>query len=741
MSIFKENHNCWKQSTARYAAPLIDCENYYRALYESICKAKKSIYIVGWDIDSRIKLIRGKEADNLKYSPIISELIAQRTTENPELEVYLLRWDSSLAFFSMREIWAKEVWDNQTPSNVYCCLDSTIPMGGSQHQKIVVVDNDIAFSGGMDVAVNRWDTREHLPVEPNRNDPDGEYGPFHDVHSVVSGPIVNEFIEAVRWRWDRVCKDKRLPEADSECSINNDQNSEALPACWPDSVEPFFENITCAIARTVPFMDDVEPVQEVRYMLLGLIEQARDFIYIENQFLTREEIAEALNKQLKACPSLNVLIVSSYSPKSTVECEAYWSSRIDFKDILENGVDKNRVRMVCSLLKNEDGEFAHKRFHSKVMVIDDAYAVIGSSNITNRSMALDTECDLVFHAENSQQKAKIAEFRNDLIGEHCSQTITQVDQHIRSEGRLDKLLSRENKTHYYLSEVADHRFTDRSFEPVIKAISDPEESIVSPLSFITNKRSYLSNPSKKVLVVSTIIIALMLLALGGYLASRYIPWFTPDNLQALLESTRGTYWALPLVCLVYVIAGLLFFPVTVLSLAVAAVFGPLWGPIYGMCGAVISSLVTFGVGATVGGDSLSKYGGKKVKAVDERLRQSGIIGVAAIRLIPIAPFSLVNLVAGISSIKLYQFLVGTFLGMFPPMIAKGLVGDSLAQIISKPSITNVSYLVGGIVAWIIMIYLSQKLVNIYQRSREKKVQESSNRVNNDNNQNSKLQHS
>jgi uncharacterized membrane protein YdjX (TVP38/TMEM64 family) len=204
--------------------------------------------------------------------------------------------------------------------------------------------------------------------------------------------------------------------------------------------------------------------------------------------------------------------------------------------------------------------------------------------------------------------------------------------------------------------------------------------------------------------------------LGGLMfwASQSIEWLSSDSINAFLEKSRGTYFALPTVLLVYVIGGILFFPVTVLSLAVAAIFGPIWGPIYGIMGALLSSAILFGIGKVSGNAGLRKIGGPKVAAVDEKLKRSGIVGVAAIRMLPVAPFSLVNLVAGISSIGIIQFLIGTFLGMFPPMIAKGLVGDSIAQIWQNPSVETISYLAGGIVLWGLMIWGSQKFARYYQ---------------------------
>ena len=99
-------------------------------------------------------------------------------------------------------------------------------MGGSQHQKIVVIDDEIAFSGGMDVSTNRWDTREHLVEQPERVGPDGPHGPLHDVQILTSGPIVKSFAHLVRWRWNRISEKKAI-----DYSPIQDQ-SNALPASW-----------------------------------------------------------------------------------------------------------------------------------------------------------------------------------------------------------------------------------------------------------------------------------------------------------------------------------------------------------------------------------------------------------------------------------------------------------------------------------------------------------------------------
>ncbi|MVF12018.1 phospholipase [Ketobacter sp. MCCC 1A13808] len=714
-ALFDVNNNCWRRAFASYAAPLIDCANYYRALHDSICRAKHSIFIVGWDIDSRIRLLRGEQENGSEAPSCISELIAWKARQNPDIQIYLLRWDSSLAFFSMRELWAKEVWDDLTPDNVHTCLDDTIPMGGCQHQKVVLIDDEVAFSGGMDVTTARWDTRDHKVEEPERKDEEGVYGPLHDVQVVVSGEIVQHFAELCRWRWNRAADFDAIPprKITSEAGV---------PASWPSQYKPVFEAIPCAIARTIPYMDDAEPAQEVRNMLLNLIASASDFIYIENQFASRKEIADALNRRMKACPSLKVLLVSSYKPKGTMECETYWAGRIDFKRILQQGVDPGRVEIASSLAVAETGTVGHKRIHSKVMTIDDRYLVIGSSNLSNRSMTFDTECDLIFAGDSDSNRERITRVRNDLIAEHTGRSVSQVAEALRKENPLARLMTPISESRYHLKTVEDDAFTDQSWQQILEPFSDPEEPLCPPLPTVNGKKISVPNPRRKTLIMSLVAGTVILLLSLGALANHFIPWLTADNLKAFLESTQGTTWAVPAVVALYIVGGVFFFPVTLLSLAVAAVFGPVWGPVYGMLGALASATLLFFVGQKLGDQGLRKLGGHKVQLLDEKFSNSGVIGVAALRLIPVAPYSLVNLIGGISSIRLSVFLCGTFIGMAPPMIAKGLVGDSLAKIFLHPSLETILYLIAGIVFWVAIAVASQYLVKFIQQRKEQNAQ-------------------
>lgn len=715
-NIFQPGQNCWVKSTADFSTPLIDCANYYKALHSAIVRASHSIFIVGWDIDSRIRLLRGEDEKQSEAPSVISDLLEWKAKQNPDISIYLLRWDSSLAFFSQREMWAKEVWDENTPDNVQAELDDSIPLGGSQHQKVVVIDDEVVFSGGMDVSTNRWDTREHPVLSSERQGPDGEYGPLHDVQMVSSGPVVEDFAKLARWRWQRVANTSPVDIREKSVNSNNDE----LPSTWPDEFPPMFRNVECALARTIPFMNDVKPAQEVRHMLLDLISEAESFIYIENQFTARIEIAEALNKQLKLKPDLSVIIVSSFEPKGKFECEAFWATRREFKAVVEEGIDSQRVKLTYSSIQDMQGRTAYKRIHSKVMTIDDKYLVIGSSNLSNRSMTLDTEIDTILFGNSEDNKAMVAHVRDDLLAEHTGRALEDVAELLAKSAEsgaeqspVEALMHGQLAHGYVLTEVRDEIFTETSTDNMYRALSDPEEPLIS-LPTLGGGVMPARNPRRRSIMILIALVFVSIFAGLLFWASQSIEWLSSESISAFLEKSRGTYFALPTVLLVYVIGGLLFFPVTVLSLAVAAIFGPIWGPIYGIMGALLSSAILFAIGKVAGNAGLRKMGGPKVATIDEKLKRSGIVGVAAIRMLPVAPFSLVNLVAGISSVGIVQFLVGTFLGMFPPMIAKGLVGDSIAQIWQNPSVATISYLAIGIVLWGLLIWGSQKFARYYQ---------------------------
>lgn len=202
--------------------------------------------------------------------------------------------------------------------------------------------------------------------------------------------------------------------------------------------------------------------------------------------------------------------------------------------------------------------------------------------------------------------------------------------------------------------------------------------------------------------------ALALLLTGGifYLTSQVYAdeeaW--RDTLGAFLESARGTPWALPLVVASYVFGGLVFFPVMLLNLICAVVFG-YWGILYALIGAMANVTVYFFAGELI----QRRGGGKKwlshpnIAPIDKKLRRSGIAGVVFLHMLPAPPYTVMNFIAGLSSISAVTFLTGSFISLLPGAIARGIVGESLTQILLDPTPETYGFLALGLVLWLAVI--------------------------------------
>ena len=604
------------------------------------------------------------------------------------------------------------VWANNTPENVHVCLDGNVPMGGSHHQKIILIDDELVFTGGMDIARQRWDTREHNIVEPERTDVLGSYAPYHDVQIMMDGPVTKDLAELVRERWTKAVNYEPLAIRDV-----NRTKLESTVAAWPEKFPPILKKINCAISRTIPRLDRQEKIQEIFQMYFDLINKAEEFIYIENQFLSSVEIATALNKRLLEKPKLKVLLVSSCEPQGLFERESFWAGRIDFKKIIEKDVERERVRVAYPRINDANGSHAYKRIHSKIFIVDNKFMTVASSNLNNRSMILDTECDVTFAADTEEQAVLLNNFRSDLISEHTGRTIEQTSELLKTDFTLDELMNSSAPTGYALHEVNDTLFTNQSLKTVIDRVADPQQPLMSYVALDSSgvpvKLEPFTNPRKHVLAFF-VLLGFAVIGAIFYLKS-HSEWFQPARIKEFLEFARNSSFALPLVCLIYVLGGFVLFPVTVLSLITAAVFGAIAGPLYGMVGSLLSAAVMFWIGNVAGLKGLRKLFGERIRSIDRKFHDSGILGVAALRFIPIAPYSIVNLAAGISSVTFIDFMVGTFIGFLPGLVIKGLVGDSLVQVFISPNPQARMYLILGVLLWVALVAASYILTKQWRK--------------------------
>ena len=159
-------------------------------------------------------------------------------------------------------------------------------------------------------------------------------------------------------------------------------------------------------------------------------------------------------------------------------------------------------------------------------------------------------------------------------------------------------------------------------------------------------------------------------------AWRFTPlaaWTSTDQLLAAASSV-GRHPAAPfLVPVLYVALGLAMFPIMALRLLTIVTFGPVLGPVYAVVGSVASAMVGHTLGRLLGEEAVARHAGERFQKVRAFAVKSGVVTVAALRMIPLGPFMLVNAAAGAAGIRLHHFVAGTALGMIPGLLLAGTV--------------------------------------------------------------------
>ena len=690
MNFLRPNHNVWRIERAARAAVLIDAAAFFEAVRGACLKAEHSILVVGWDIDSRTQLVGADGEPHDGHAGVFADFLSELVEKRPGLHVQLLLWDYSLLYAGERELLPRLSLGWRTPERVTLCIDNSVPFGSSQHQKLVVVDDAVAFSGGLDITIRRWDTTSHAAENRHRVDPFGTpYRPFHDVQMMVDGDAARALAELARERWCR--------------AYGGEARVEPFGDPWPDSVRPDFSNVDVGIARTQPRYESEGAVREVETLFIDSIALAEREIYIENQFLSSPLIADRLAERLRRRPDLQVVMLAPRSPESWIERHTMRNGRIRFwRRVHAAGGD--RVRLLYPAVE-QGGRTTDTMIHSKVMVVDDRFLRVGSANMNNRSMGADTECDLAIEAQTDRERKDIAEIRNRLLGEHCGVTADEVAAFLARHGSLVRAADELSANGHSLRPIDDGEPDESGLSNVIERIADPPRPIRP-----ARLARHLLMRFRPLLVV----LACALVVLGIALAWRYTPLsalVTADNVRAVLKAVRGEPWAIAVVVLVFVLAGAIVFPLNILMLTTAAVFGPWLGILYGGAGAVSSGMVMYFIGAWLGREALYRMLGERWRHGLEGVRKRGLLAVVTLRLLPIAPFTLVNLAAGASGIRFIDFLVGTIIGMLPGLALLSIMGDRIVRILSEPSAGDIAILVVCVVALIALAIAAQALLS------------------------------
>ena len=176
------------------------------------------------------------------------------------------------------------------------------------------------------------------------------------------------------------------------------------------------------------------------------------------------------------------------------------------------------------------------------------------------------------------------------------------------------------------------------------------------------------------------------------------------------NALREHPWAPLAVMVIFVVAGLVLFPLSVLIVVMALVYGPVLGPIYTLCGAALSATVTFAIGRRLGRETVRKVAGSRLNALSRRLAKRGLLPVVIARLLPVGPYSIVNLVAGASHIGWRNFLIGTVLGLAPGVITTSLFIDRALAAIREPTPATFALLALIVVAIVALVWAVRRIL-------------------------------
>lgn len=417
--LLRPGENCWRIDGARRIALLVDNQAYFAAVCAALRRAQRSVLIVGWQFDPRTAL----SADGALGQPRerIGDVLLELAERQPQVDIRVLVWDMALPLAAMRSLYPQRARGWFEGSRVRFRLDDRHPPGACHHQKLVVVDDALAFCGGSDFAGNRWDTSEHLEKDDRRRLPGGGvHRPRHAVMIAVDAGAARALGDLARARWQHATGE-RLPAPRQE---------ETDP--WPPQLAADLGGCPVAIARTLPARDGAPAVREAEALFLDAIRAARRLIYLENQYFASPRIAQALEARLAEPHGPEVVLVLPVRSPGFFDRLTMDGPRHALLSRLERADRHGRFRAYAPITAGGREIVVH----SKVTLIDDRLLRAGSANLSNRSLGFDTECDLALDAEAAGGDARqaIERFLHRVLGHYVKVRPEDVAHALAREG-------------------------------------------------------------------------------------------------------------------------------------------------------------------------------------------------------------------------------------------------------------------------------------------------------------------
>jgi phosphatidylserine/phosphatidylglycerophosphate/cardiolipin synthase-like enzyme len=465
----------WRYAKASRAHVVIDAAAYFELIQEAMLKARQRIFLISWDFDTRIRLGGGRRWWNLprrdRFPARLGALMLWLANHRPSLQIRLLEWNFGAFKFLLRGTMILDMGRFLLNRAIDFKLDSAHPIGCSHHQKIAVIDDRFAVCGGIDVTSDRWDTRAHLHEDVRRRRPNGRlHGPWHDITMMLEGEVARELGDLGRERWRFAGGDDMPPCAPQEESA------------WPEKVAAEFRDVEVGIARTRAAYNGCPEVREIEALFLEQIARAKRFIYAESQYFASRRIAEAIAERVSEPDAPEIVLINPVTAHGWLEQTAMDAARVRLLHAIEEKDRSGRFRVFVPVTSGG----AQIYVHAKLMIVDDEIVRVGSANMNNRSMGLDSECDVFIDAArpgNGHVVPAITALRHSLLAEHCGITIERLvallDEHGSMAAAVDSL-PRQGK---HLEPFALRPLTEAEKTIADSAVLDPErpEEMFEPI--------------------------------------------------------------------------------------------------------------------------------------------------------------------------------------------------------------------------------------------------------------------
>ena len=686
--IFEPGRNCWRVDRAHHFYCVQDAADYFRLVREALLQAEESIFILGWDIAGGIDLLAG---ENPGDGPTrLNELLAFVARRRPKLRCYVLIWDYGPLFALERDPFTRLRFRWRMPRRVHFDFDERHPIGASHHQKIVVVDDALAFCGGIDLTSHRWDTSEHRLDEPRRVTPLGEhYGPYHEIQAMVDGPAAASLGVLARNRW-RALGAERLPP------VGRDR-----PGRWLSQVNADIEDIDVAISLTTPrpFSEEPspEPVRQCEALFVDSIAAARKAIYIESQYFTNSRLAERLAARLQEPDGPEIVVVTPGDVHGWLEQNTIGPFREHVCRRLIAADRHKRLRIVRPVASR--ARDVQTFVHSKVMVVDDWFARIGSANFANRSMGVDTECDVAVDAGgNAGAREGVLRIRNRLLGEHLGLQPDDVARELGRAGTMTALIDAHEHQDRTLAFIELPATPSPEPSETMRAAVDPDE----PIGFGPEVERLIpaveaaegGNPLRLWILPACVLAAALIVAWGS-------PLSLPRPVEPMEAGSSDPAFLIAAV-VTFVLAGVALIPLELLTIASGLLLGPVPGGLVSFGGSIVAAAVGYIAGWVIGPDRLSRWMSRASFRKGRHLGALGAKGVVLLRLSALTTAGATHLLCGAGRVPFGGYMAGTVIGLLPSLVVLTAVGALLRRTLLEPSLWNGLVTIGAVLVVLVL---------------------------------------